>query len=70
MFTLAQGIASGEWQRFILAGFDFGLSHAYGQNPLIEARGTTASKHADTDLAILRHLAARHRRRHDRAKRA
>jgi hypothetical protein len=60
MFTLAQGIASGYYARFILAGFDFGLSHAYGVNPLIEARGTLASKHADTDVAILRHLASRH----------
>jgi hypothetical protein len=60
MFALAAGIASGEYRRFILAGFDFGLSHAYGENPLIGARGTTASKHADTDIAIVRHLAARH----------
>jgi len=60
MFTLAHGIAAGGYRRFILAGFDFGLSHAYGENPLIRARGTTASKHADTDITILRHLAARH----------
>jgi hypothetical protein len=60
MFTLAIGVAERRWDRFILAGFDFGLSHAYGENPLIRTRGTTLSKHADTDVAIVRHLALRH----------
>jgi hypothetical protein len=59
MFTLAIGIADGGYDRFILSGFSFGLSHAYGENPLIRARGTTLSKHADTDVAILRYLSAR-----------
>jgi len=60
MFTLAIGLDLRRYERFILAGFDFGLSHAYGDNPLIRTRGTTLSKHADTDIAIVRHLAARH----------
>lgn len=60
MFALAIGLADGAYDRFILSGFDFGLSHAYGENPLIRARGTTESKHADTDVAIIRHLAAKH----------
>jgi hypothetical protein len=60
MFTLAIGLGERGYDRVILAGFDFGLSHAYGENPLIQARGTTLSKHADTDVAIVRHLAARH----------
>jgi hypothetical protein len=60
MFTLAIGVDLRRYERFILAGFDFGLSHAYGENPLIRDRGTTLSKHADTDVAIVRHLALRH----------
>jgi hypothetical protein len=62
MFTLAIGVGERGYDRFILSGFDFGLSHAYGENPLIRDRGTTSSKHADTDIAIVRHLALRHRR--------
>jgi hypothetical protein len=61
MFALAIGLAGGAYDRFILSGFDFGLRHAYGDSPLIHARGTTKSKHADTDVTILRHLAAKHR---------
>jgi hypothetical protein len=57
MFALAIGLADGAYDRFILSGFDFGLAHAYGENPLIRARGTTESKHADTDIAIIRRLA-------------
>jgi hypothetical protein len=60
MFTLAIGLADGAYDRFILSGFDFGLTHAYGENPLIRARGSTESKHADTDVAIIRHLATSH----------
>jgi hypothetical protein len=60
MFTLAIGLDLRRYDRFILTGFDFGLSHAYGENPLIRARGATLSKHADTDVAIVRHLAARY----------
>jgi hypothetical protein len=61
MFALAIGLGDGAYDRFILSGFDFGLRHAYGDSPLIRARGTTQSKHADTDVAIIRHLAAKHR---------
>ena len=60
MFALAIGLAEQAYDRFILSGFDFGLEHAYGENPLIRARGTATSKHAETDVAIIRHLAARH----------
>ena len=59
MFTLAIGVGERGYDHFILAGFDFGLSHAYGENPLIRTRGTIESKHADTDVAIVRHLALR-----------
>lgn len=60
MFTLAIGLGERGYDRVIISGFDFGLSHAYGENPLIRARATTDSKHADTDIAIVRHLARRH----------
>jgi hypothetical protein len=60
MFALAIGVAGLDYDRFILSGFDFGLEHAYGENPLIRARGTATSKHADTDVAIIRRLAAAH----------
>ena len=60
MFALAIGLADGAYDRFVLSGFDFGLAHAYGENPLIRARGTIQSKHADTDIAIIRHLATSH----------
>jgi hypothetical protein len=59
MFTLAIGLGERHYDRCILSGFDFGLSHAYGENPLIQTRGTTDSKHADTDIAIVRHLVRR-----------
>jgi hypothetical protein len=58
MFALAIGIGERGYDRFILSGFDFGLSHAYGENPLIRTRGTSQSKHADTDGAIVRYLSA------------
>jgi hypothetical protein len=61
MFALAIALADAAYDRVILSGFDFGLDHAYGENPLIRARGTSASKHADTDVAIIRHVAARRR---------
>lgn len=56
--TLAVGMELGRWDRFVLAGFDFTLAHAYGHNPLVEERGETVSKHADTDIGILRRLSA------------
>ena len=59
VFTLAIGIERGAWDRYVLSGFDFKLTHAYGDSPLIRDRGTSDSKHADTDTTILGHLAAR-----------
>jgi hypothetical protein len=54
--TLAIGIAESGFERFVVSGFDFTLTHAYGQNPLIEQRRDAASKHADTDVTIMRKL--------------
>lgn len=61
VMALAIGIADGRFQRFVMSGFSFEITHAYAHNPLIDKLGTTASKHADTDIAILRRLAQRHR---------
>jgi hypothetical protein len=58
MVALALGLSESGFDQAILAGFDFSLSHAYGHNPLIDQRGHAASKHADTDIAILRAIQA------------
>ena len=58
MVTLALGLTEAGFADAILAGFDFSLSHAYGHNPLIDQRGEALSKHADTDVAILRAIQA------------
>ena len=44
----------------IIAGFSFELTHAYDDNPEIAERGTRASRHADTDITILRCLGKRY----------
>lgn len=53
LVALALGLAEHGFANAILAGFDFTLSHAYGHNPLIDQRGSSLSKHADTDVALL-----------------
>lgn len=60
MVALAVGLDEAGFVQAILAGFDFTLSHAYGHNPLIDQRGSAASAHADTDVAILRAIQRRH----------
>ena len=61
LVALALGLTEAGFAHAILAGFDFSLSHAYGHNPLIDQRGSASSKHADTDIAILRAIQS-HRR--------
>lgn len=60
MVALALGLADRAFDRVVLSGFSFEITHAYAHNPLIDQLGTTRSKHADTDISILRCLAARH----------
>jgi hypothetical protein len=60
LFAIAIGLAEGGFDRVVVAGMSFELTHAYGPNPEIAERGTAASRHADTDVAILACL-ARHR---------
>ena len=56
MLALAIGIAWHDFERYLLSGFSFEITHAYADNPLIGERGSAGSKHADTDIALLRHL--------------
>jgi hypothetical protein len=56
MLALALGIAEYGYDRCILCGFSFEITHAYADNPLIAKRGSAISQHADTDIALLRHL--------------
>jgi hypothetical protein len=56
MLAVMLGVDSGAYSRIILAGFSFEITHAYADNPLVELRGAR-SLHADTDIAMLSHLA-------------
>ncbi|WP_366554946.1 hypothetical protein [Aquibaculum sediminis] len=56
-FALVVALSLGRWDRVILSGFSFELTHAYAHNPSIEEMGTTASKHGDTDIKVMRSLA-------------
>ncbi len=60
VMALAIGLADGRFDRFVMSGFSFEITHAYAHNPLIDEAGSTRSKHTDTDIAILRCLAERH----------
>jgi hypothetical protein len=57
VMAIAMGLADRRFDRVVVSGFSFEVTHAYAANPDIEARGTAASAHADTDVAILRRLA-------------
>jgi hypothetical protein len=60
VITLMIGMSQGQYDRFIMSGFDFQLTHAYAENPEIRQRGSTASRHTPTDLQVLRRLANIH----------
>ena len=57
LITLALAIDQNRYQRFILSGFSFELTHPYAHNPEIKERGTAASQHADTDILVISYLA-------------
>jgi hypothetical protein len=59
MLALAVGLAWYDFGRCVLSGFSFEITHAYAENPLIAERGSAISKHAETDIALLRHLCRR-----------
>jgi hypothetical protein len=60
LLALCLGLAEGRWTRFVMSGFSFEITHDYAQNPLIDERGTSRSRHAETDVALLRHLVNRY----------
>jgi hypothetical protein len=61
MVAIALGVGERGYERVIVSGFSFEITHAYAANPLIDQRGTTGSKHADTDVAFLRYLSNKYR---------
>jgi len=60
VITLLIGMSLGSYDRFIMSGFSFELTHAYADNPEIHQRGTTLSRHTPTDLQVLRRLVEIH----------
>jgi hypothetical protein len=60
IMALVIGMADPRFDRFVMSGFSFEITHAYAHNPLIDQLGTTRSKHLETDVAVLRRLAERH----------
>lgn len=56
IMAVAIGLGERGYDSVILGGFSFEITHAYADNPLIRSRGTKTSKHADTDIAVLRCL--------------
>lgn len=58
LMALIIGMSLERYDRFILSGFSFELTHSYAANPEIQQRGTVASRHAPTDIRILRALSA------------
>ena len=57
--ALAIGLAEQQFDRFILSGFSFELTHAYADNPEIAQRKSKISRHAETDIAVMGYLAGK-----------
>jgi len=60
LLALVIGMSLGRYDRFILSGFSFELTHAYADNPEIRERGTVVSGHTPTDVVLLARLVALH----------
>jgi hypothetical protein len=60
VITLMIGMSLGGYDRFVMSGFNFELTHAYADNPEIRERGTTLSRHTPTDVQVLRRLSGIH----------
>ncbi|MGF1640383.1 MAG: hypothetical protein ACFCUO_05490 [Rhodospirillales bacterium] len=60
LIAIALGVGERGYERVIVSGFSFEITHAYAINPLIETQGTTGSKHAETDVAVLRYLSRKY----------
>jgi hypothetical protein len=55
IYALLLGITSGLYDEFILSGFSLKRGHAYTEE-VIEGSSRAASRHAETDIAVLRAL--------------
>lgn len=53
VLAVVLGLSELGYDQVILSGFSFEITHAYANNPVIGERGTTVSKHANTDVAVL-----------------
>jgi hypothetical protein len=60
VITLMIGMSLGRYDRFVMSGFNFELTHASADNPEIRQRGTTLSRHTPTDVQVLRRLVDLH----------
>lgn len=59
VLAVVLGVCDQRFDRVVAAGFSFELTHAYQHNPEIDKRGTIVSRHADTDITVLRELSRR-----------
>jgi hypothetical protein len=55
--ALALGLSGEPFDRYIISGFSFELTHAYADNPEIAQRKSKMSRHAETDIAVMGYLA-------------
>jgi hypothetical protein len=56
--ALLIGLSLNRYDRFILSGFSFELTHAYAKHPRIHQQGTRESRHLHTDIRFLQCLSA------------
>ena len=61
IMALAMAIGDDRFDRFLVSGFSFQLTQSFTEDPNIALRGTTLSRHKDSDITILQELAKRHR---------
>lgn len=53
VIAVALGLAEYHYERVVLSGFSFEITHAHAINPLIASRGSAESRHAETDVTAL-----------------
>jgi hypothetical protein len=58
LIALLIGLSLNRYDRFILSGFSFELTHAYAENPAIHGRGTRESRHMSTDIRFMQCLSS------------
>lgn len=57
VLAVVLGLADYSYDRIVLSGFSFEITHAHAVNPLIRERGSATSRHADTDVMVLKLIA-------------